>query len=27
VAEADIAKGILESHRFRPAFDSFRDVI
>jgi len=27
VAEADFAKGILESHRFRLAFDSFRDVI
>jgi predicted nucleic acid-binding protein len=27
VAEADLAKGILESHRFRLAFNSFRDVI
>ena len=27
VAEADAAKGILESHRFKLAFGSFRDVI
>jgi len=26
VAEADTAKGILESHRFKLAFNSFRDV-
>ena len=27
VAEADAAKGILESHRFKLSFGSFRDVI
>ena len=27
VAEADAAKGVLESHRFKLAFASFRDVI
>ena len=27
VAEADTAKGILENHRFKLAFNSFRDVI